>query len=76
MQKGKGGCKVNCTKCKREFFKPLYSEKIEDQFGYLIQTNGFNRELLEKGLTYKERKHKYRYVMRDYCGFCGKLVKK
>lgn len=65
---------MKCTKCKREFYKPPYNKEFNAHFGYLIQTNGFNRQLLEKGLTYKEKKHKYRYVMREYCAYCGKLV--
>lgn len=66
---------MKCDRCKREFYKPPYNEEFNAHFGYLIQTNGFKRQLLEKGLTYKDSKLKYKYSYRYYCAYCGKIVK-
>lgn len=62
---------MKCAKCKREFHKPPY----EKDFNRIAYTNKFCRELLEDGLTYKESKLKYKYAYRDYCAYCGKMVK-
>jgi len=60
-----------CTKCKRTFYKPPY----EKDFNRITYTNKFAQEILDLGLTYKESKLKYKYSYREYCAYCGKMVK-
>lgn len=63
---------MKCKKCKREFFDPPFAK----DFTRITFTNKMCRELLEEGLTYKEHKIKYKYSVRNYCAYCGKMVKK